>query len=101
MSDITAAQWSSQTVAKLQEYEQACSDIDLFCVGYLIPPVEILETNHAERSGKAQRWHTLFVDFIEQCMMQDQLAEEDQRRIRIILNELEPVNTDFIESVIG
>ncbi|MEJ2043558.1 MAG: hypothetical protein P8X74_08885 [Reinekea sp.] len=85
MSDLTAEQWSRKTIAQLHDYERECPDIELFCVGYLIPPVELLETENGQCRTSALDWHQLYVDFVEQCMQQDQVAEDDQQRIRNIM----------------
>ncbi len=88
MSDLTAAQWSKQTVAHLHEYEKDCADVDLFCVGYLIPPVELLELEHSQRSEIKEVWNQVYLEFVEQCMQEDQMKDDDCRRIRAIIKKL-------------
>jgi hypothetical protein len=88
MSDLTSVQWSIKTTEQLQAYEQNCSDIELFCVGYLIPPVELLELEHADRVDSLHGWNQLYQEFVEQCMLQDKMSEDDQQRILRILQGL-------------
>lgn len=88
MSDLTAARWSELTLAKLHELEASCSDDDLFCVGYLIPPVELLEVELAEATGTSEQWKDRFENFVEQCLSTDQVGDADAARIRDIVTQL-------------
>ena len=88
MSELTSAQWSVKTTEQLRAYEQSCSDVELFCVGYLMPPVDLLEIEYAEHTDSLTGWNELYLAFVEECMAQDQMAADDQQRIVNIVRQL-------------
>lgn len=88
MSDLTAQAWSEQTIARLHALEARCSDEDLFCVGYLIPPVELVEVEYGNDVGSAQQWQSRLATFVESCLSKDRVGEGDASRIREIVSDL-------------
>jgi hypothetical protein len=87
MSNLTALAWAEQVLAKLRRIEQSCEDSDLFCVGYLIPQVELLEVANAHLQGSAEQWFEWFERFVSNCLNEDGVGVEDATRIREIATE--------------
>lgn len=81
MSDLTASAWSASTVEKLRHLEETCPDNDLFCVGYLIPQVELVEIEYAEEAGSLSDWQARFQSYVEGCLIKDGVTGDDRSRI--------------------
>jgi hypothetical protein len=87
MSNLTASAWAEQVLEKLRLIEQNCEDSDLFCVGYLIPQVELLEVANQQQRVSAERWFEWFESFVGECLKDDGVGVEDAARIREIVAE--------------
>lgn len=81
MPDLSAAQWSKTAIAALHKFEQQCQDLDLFCVGYLIPQVELVAQAYEDCSDTQMAWRECLLDYVTQSIEQDQLDEADQQRV--------------------
>lgn len=88
MSDLTAEHWATETLAKLHAMEASCSDTDLFCVGYLIPQVELVEVEFGQEPGTAEQWQARYQEYVERCLQSDRMGDDDVSRIREIVREL-------------
>jgi hypothetical protein len=88
MSDITAQEWSSRAGQYLRQLEARCSDQDLFCIGYLIPQVELVEVTYGDHVGDIDDWLATFIEYVEDCLSKDGVAADDASRIREISNQL-------------
>lgn len=88
MSDLTAAEWAQNAKNQLTDLEKRCSDDDLFCVGYLIPQVELVEVEFFEHEGSFEDWQYTFNEFVEKSLKQDSMTERDAGRIRLIIEEM-------------
>lgn len=88
MSDITAKAWSEMAMKKLLTLEQTCADDDLFCVGYLIPQVELVEVSQTDSLASKEQWHQWLTDFVDDCIANDTVNEADATRIREIASGL-------------
>jgi hypothetical protein len=89
MSDLKASQWSQQVVEILRRIESTCPDEDLFCVGYLIPQVELVEMAKETALATKEQWHDWFEGYVEQCLEADNVAESDVVRIQQLIEEVE------------
>ena len=87
MSNLTASAWAEQVLEKLRLIEQNCEDSDLFCVGYLIPQVELLEVANQQQVKNAAQWFERFERFVGKCLMEDGVGQNDATRIREIAVE--------------
>ncbi len=88
MSDLSATQWSETVLQTLRQFELQCPDDDLFCVGYVIPQVELLEMNRHDQSAEPEQWQVWLAEFVEGCMAVDQVSDQDATRIREIVASL-------------
>jgi len=88
MSDLTALVWSESTVEQLRRFEDSCEDSDLFCVGYLIPLVQLLEVERESLIAGTAKWLQWFTEYVEQCLRDDKMHDDDANRIRTIILEL-------------
>jgi hypothetical protein len=87
VSDLTSGQWAAGVLAKLRSIEATCSDEDLFCVAYLIPQVELLESLNENSLAPADEWQAVYGAYVEQSMTEDQMTGRDVDRIREILTQ--------------
>lgn len=71
-----------------RDFEQRCADEDLFCIGYLIPLVELLEVEMQDKAGTFDQWSEWYVEFTDQCMNADAMTGPDVERIRQIMDEV-------------
>jgi hypothetical protein len=90
MSDLTAFVWAEQMLDKLRDFERTCEDSDLFCVGYLIPQVELLEVAKGHEKANAAQWQQWFEDYVNECLEKDGVSSEDANRIRDIALDASP-----------
>ncbi len=88
MSDLTAENWSQQTTEKLRALEQTCEDADLFCIGYIIPQVELVEMANADAIGVEEAWFDALDDYLDESIEKDRLTEPDQNRVREIIQSI-------------
>lgn len=88
MSDITAHVWSKEAVAHLRDMEQRCADEDLFCVGYLIPQVELVEVKYSDQSAQASQWRERLFDFVQENIAADQLEVSDVQTVEKLIATL-------------
>jgi len=87
MSNLTAVEWSGERVKVLQKFEDVCNDDDLFCVGYLIPMVQLLEVEYEQELGTKQEWNEEYFNFVDNCLEKDKVTGKDRSRILEILEE--------------
>lgn len=85
MSDLTSGQWATLVLDKLRKFEATCDDADLFCVGYLIPQVELLESLNENAIAGEEEWQEVYQAYVEQSMADDQMAGQDMVRILEII----------------
>lgn len=91
MSNLTAEQWSSQTAKQLRQFELTCDESDLFCVGYLIPQVILVELSKGfEEASKAQ-WTQWLTEFVSDSMTEDKVAGSDAERIHELIRDVAAV----------
>ena len=88
VSELSAHDWSALTVAKLRLLESKCVDSDLFCVGYLIPLVELVELEHTHEAGPIAQWHQRYRAFVDTCLSTDKIQADDATRITELVNGL-------------
>jgi hypothetical protein len=88
MSYITAEVWAAKISNQLRLIEQNCTDDELFCVGYLIPQVELLEVEFVAQKAESQDWDARFKDYVRANMQLDKLLQEDVARIEAIMSSL-------------
>jgi hypothetical protein len=88
MSDITAHAWSQEAVAHLREIEQGCADEDLFCVGYLIPQVELVEVKYSDQHAQASQWRDRLLEFVQENIAADRLETNDVRTVEKLIAQL-------------
>ena len=88
MSNLSAQTWSELMVKQLRKLEDTCTDDDLFCVGYLIPLVELVEVGHADEQASLAQWQQRFNDFVQQCLGSDVIQESDATRIQELVTSL-------------
>lgn len=87
MSDLTAAEWAAEKLQRLHELEANCADTDLFCVGYVIPQVELIETENDDAIASQDIWDAHLVEFVASNIQKDSISSEDSARIRQIMEE--------------
>ncbi len=88
MSNLNAHEWSELTVKKLRQFEDKCEDEDLFCVGYLIPLVEIVELENKSEQLSLQVWHDRYLGYVSDCLATDAIVDNDATRIQAIVASL-------------
>lgn len=85
MSDLTAAEWAANKLQYLHALEASCTDSDLFCVGYLIPQVELIETENHDVVAELAIWDAHFSEFVKGNMESDAVNEQDKARIEQLM----------------
>jgi hypothetical protein len=88
MSNLTAHAWSVEAVAHLRAVEQQCADEDLFCVGYLIPQVELVELKYADQCVAVDQWREWLFEFVHKNIATDKLQSDDVQCIKKLIAEL-------------
>ncbi|MFQ3228808.1 hypothetical protein [Reinekea sp.] len=88
MSDLTAEAWSLAAVAQLRGIEQRCADEDLFCVGYLIPQVELVEIKFSGQDAQASLWRDRLSDFVHGNSVADGLEANDVQTVENLIAQL-------------
>ncbi len=87
MSNLTANAWASKTLEKLRVMERECVDTDLFCVGYLIPLVELVELEYSSEVESPDQWYQWYSSYLEHCLELDNIDDDDTTRLRIIAQD--------------
>ncbi|MBU2864889.1 hypothetical protein KO489_13605 [Reinekea forsetii] len=88
MSNLTAQNWSESAIRVLRAKEQNCAETDLFCIGYLIPQVELLEVELSGQQASADWWQQQFIEFVRGNMSADKMQADDERTIEQLLANL-------------
>ncbi|MDN3648515.1 hypothetical protein QWZ13_06280 [Reinekea marina] len=88
MSNLTAQDWSESAINVLRVKEQNCAETDLFCIGYLIPQVELLEVELIDKQASADWWQQQFIEFVRGNMSADKMQADDERTIEQLMADL-------------
>ena len=88
MSNLTVQDWSESAINVLRVKEQNCAETDLFCIGYLIPQVELLEVELIDKQASADWWQQQFIEFVRGNMSADKMQADDERTIEQLMADL-------------
>ena len=88
MSNLTAHDWAVDALDQLKVAEQNCAEQDLFCVGYLIPQVVLVEVKYSDQSASPEQWQRWLIEYVQGNIVADKLQLDDSKSIEKLMAAL-------------